>query len=100
MECVFSLGLCKVGSDQVDCVGHTGGLILLNPNATQHLSGAVNAAFLATLFADYLKAADIPVLECGPYWFSTDVLRNFSRSQVIVILHISFYLFTVIKFTL
>ncbi|KAG0581416.1 hypothetical protein KC19_4G249800 [Ceratodon purpureus] len=59
-----------------------GGLILLNPNATQHLPAAVDAAFLATLYADYLTAADIPVLECGPYWFSTDVLRNFSKTQV------------------
>lgn len=59
-----------------------GGMILFNPNATQHLPTAVNAAFLATLYADYLKAADVPVLECGPNWYSPEVLRNFSRSQV------------------
>jgi hypothetical protein len=77
------------------CIGHAGGLILLNPNATQHLPAAVTAAFLATLYADYLKAADIPVLECGPYWFPTDDLRNFSRSQVIVIIpHILHYIFS------
>lgn len=61
---------------------HAGGMILFNPNATQHLPTAVNAAFLATLYADYLKAADVPVLECGPNWYSPEVLRNFSRSQV------------------
>jgi hypothetical protein len=74
-------GLCLVGSDQVDGF-HAGGLIIFNPNATQHLPAAANAAFLATLYADYLKAADVPVVECGPNWFSPDVLRNFSRTQV------------------
>nr|XP_024398372.1 endoglucanase 25-like [Physcomitrium patens]XP_024398373.1 endoglucanase 25-like [Physcomitrium patens]XP_024398375.1 endoglucanase 25-like [Physcomitrium patens]XP_024398376.1 endoglucanase 25-like [Physcomitrium patens]XP_024398377.1 endoglucanase 25-like [Physcomitrium patens]PNR37396.1 hypothetical protein PHYPA_020505 [Physcomitrium patens] len=59
-----------------------GGLVLINPNATQHLPAAVNAAFLAALYADYLKAADVPAIECGPDMFSPDVLRDFSRSQV------------------
>jgi len=45
---------------------YAGGLILFNPNATQPLLAAVNAAFLATLYADYLKAADVPVIQCGP----------------------------------
>lgn len=62
---------------------YAGGLILFNPNATQHLPAAVNAAFLATLYADYLKAAGVPVIQCGPNWFPPDALRNFSRSQVL-----------------
>ncbi|KAG0617382.1 hypothetical protein M758_5G185800 [Ceratodon purpureus] len=63
-----------------------GGLIIFNRNATQHLPAAANAAFLATLYADYLKAADVPVIQCGPNWFSPDVLRNFSQTQVDYIL--------------
>uniref|UniRef100_A0A7N0TDP8 Endoglucanase n=1 Tax=Kalanchoe fedtschenkoi TaxID=63787 RepID=A0A7N0TDP8_KALFE len=53
------------------------------------LAGAqyvVNAAFLATLFSDYLDAADTPGWYCGPNFYSTDVLRDFAKTQMDYIL--------------
>ena len=68
-------------TDRIDGF-YAGGLIIFNPDTSQHLPAAANAAYLATLYADYLKAADIPVAECGSNWFSPELLRNFSRTQV------------------
>ncbi|CAH2078068.1 unnamed protein product [Thlaspi arvense] len=45
-----------------------------------------NAAFLATLFSDYLEAANTPGWYCGPTFYPNDVLREFSRSQIDYIL--------------
>uniref|UniRef100_A0A0D6QVT8 Endoglucanase n=1 Tax=Araucaria cunninghamii TaxID=56994 RepID=A0A0D6QVT8_ARACU len=59
-----------------------GGLIQLNHGRPQPLQYVVNAAFLASVYADYLKAADIPGWYCGPNFFSTEVLRNFARTQL------------------
>ncbi|URD90911.1 Glycosyl hydrolase family 9 [Musa troglodytarum] len=63
-----------------------GGLIELNHGRPQPLQYAVNAAFLASLYADYLDAANIPGYYCGPYYFSADSLRSFATSQVNYIL--------------
>ncbi|KAF2317243.1 hypothetical protein GH714_018970 [Hevea brasiliensis] len=63
-----------------------GGLIQLNHGAPQPLQYVVNAAFLATLFSDYLEAADTPGWYCGPNFYSTDVLREFAKTQVDYIL--------------
>ncbi|ESQ54907.1 hypothetical protein EUTSA_v10024681mg [Eutrema salsugineum] len=63
-----------------------GGLIELNHGAPQPLQYAANAAFLATLFSDYLEASDTPGWYCGPNFYSRDVLREFSRSQIDYIL--------------
>lgn len=60
----------------------TGGLIQLNHGRPQPLQYVVNAAFLATLFSDYLDAADTPGWYCGPNFYSTDVLRKFAETQV------------------
>ncbi|XP_033137944.1 endoglucanase 25 isoform X2 [Brassica rapa] len=60
-----------------------GGLIELNHGDPQPLQYAANAAFLATLYSDYLDAADTPGWYCGPNFYSTSVLRDFSRSQVL-----------------
>ncbi|KAE9591563.1 putative cellulase [Lupinus albus] len=63
-----------------------GGLIQLNHGRSQPLQYVVNAAFLAALYSDYLDAADTPGWYCGPNFFSTDVLRNFSKTQINYIL--------------
>ncbi|CAN6475822.1 unnamed protein product [Victoria cruziana] len=60
-----------------------GGMIELNHGAPQPLQYAVNAAFLASIYSDYLDAADTPGWYCGPNFFTTDVLRNFARTQVL-----------------
>ncbi|KAL8109548.1 hypothetical protein AgCh_025604 [Apium graveolens] len=59
-----------------------GGLIQLNHGRPQPLQYVVNAAFLATLFSDYLDAADTPGWYCGPNFYSTDILREFAETQV------------------
>lgn len=54
----------------------------MNHGRPQPLQYTVNAAFLATLFSDYLKAADTPGWYCGPNFYSIDVLRKFAETQV------------------
>ncbi|XP_042494837.1 endoglucanase 25-like [Macadamia integrifolia] len=63
-----------------------GGLIQLNHGRPQPLQYVVNAAFLATVYSDYLEAADTPGWYCGPNFFSTDVLREFAKTQIDYIL--------------
>lgn len=63
-----------------------GGLIQLNHGRPQPLQYVVNAAFLATLYADYLDAADTPGWNCGPTFYSTDILRQFAKTQINYIL--------------
>ncbi|XP_016502343.2 endoglucanase 25-like [Nicotiana tabacum] len=63
-----------------------GGLIQLNHGRPQPLQYVVNAAFLATLFSDYLEAADTPGWYCGPNFYSTAVLRRFAETQIDYIL--------------
>ncbi|KAK9095735.1 hypothetical protein Sjap_021232 [Stephania japonica] len=63
-----------------------GGLIQLNHGRPQPLQYVVNAAFLATLYSDYLEAADTPGWYCGPNFYSTEVLRDFAKTQIDYIL--------------
>ncbi|KAF8116692.1 hypothetical protein N665_0015s0066 [Sinapis alba] len=63
-----------------------GGLILLNHGDPEPLQYAANAAFLATLYSDYLDASDTPGWYCGSNFFKTQVLRDFATSQVDYIL--------------
>ncbi|MED6131190.1 hypothetical protein PIB30_007483 [Stylosanthes scabra] len=63
-----------------------GGLIQLNHGRPQPLQYVVQAAFLATVFSDYLEASDAPGWNCGPNFFSADVLRDFARTQINYIL--------------
>nr|GLL37525.1 hypothetical protein CQW23_20325 [Ipomoea trifida] len=63
-----------------------GGLIQLNYGAPQSLQYVVNAAYLATLFSDYLAAADTPGWYCGPNFYSIHVLRQFAQTQIEYIL--------------
>nr|GLL18013.1 endoglucanase 12 [Ipomoea trifida] len=63
-----------------------GGLIQLNHGQGQPLQYVVNAAFLASLFSDYMELIDVPGMNCGPYFIPTDVLRGFAISQINYIL--------------
>nr|ABP96983.1 cellulase [Colocasia esculenta] len=63
-----------------------GGLIQLNHGRPQPLQYVVNAAFLASVFSDYMEASDTPGWYCGPNFYSTEVLRNFARTQIDYIL--------------
>ena len=59
-----------------------GGMIQLNHGRPQPLQYVANAAFLASLYVDYLNATRVPGFNCGPQFISLDVLRNFATSQV------------------
>ncbi|XP_068666810.1 endoglucanase 12-like [Aristolochia californica] len=63
-----------------------GGMIQLNHGRPQPLQYVANAAFLASLYADYLNATGVPGWFCGPKYFSSNVLRQFATSQVNYIL--------------
>ncbi|KAF7827022.1 endoglucanase 12 [Senna tora] len=63
-----------------------GGLILLKQGKPQPLQYASTAAFLASLFADYMEAGNVPGWDCGPNYFSLSVLKNFAASQLDYIL--------------
>lgn len=45
----------------------------------------MNAAFLATLYGDYLETADSPGWYCGPNFYPAGALRDFARTQVLVL---------------
>lgn len=66
----------------------------MNHGRPQPLQYVVNAAFLATLYSDYLEAADTPGWYCGPNFYSTDVLREFAKTQVCIL----FFLICFISF--
>ncbi|KAI4305587.1 hypothetical protein L6164_028945 [Bauhinia variegata] len=63
-----------------------GGLIQLNHGQPQSLQYAANAAFLASLFADYMITINVPGWNCGPDFIKTDVLKEFATSQMDYIL--------------
>ncbi|XP_074591643.1 endoglucanase 9-like [Curcuma longa] len=63
-----------------------GGLIQLNHGNPSPLQHVVNAAFLATLYGDYLKAVDAPGWYCGPDFYPAGALRDFARAQIDYIL--------------
>jgi hypothetical protein len=63
-----------------------GGMIELNHGDPQPLQYTANAAFLATLYSDYLDASDTPGWYCGPNFYPTNVLREFAKTQIDYIL--------------
>lgn len=63
-----------------------GGLVQLNRGRPAPLQYNAGAAFLAAVYADYLRAADVPGWTCGPTFLDVQTLRNFSRSQIDYIL--------------
>ncbi|KAH0926286.1 hypothetical protein HID58_018542 [Brassica napus] len=81
-----SIVMCSYLPDYTKFNRTKGGLILLNHGEPEPLQYAANAAFLATLYSDYLDASDTPGWYCGPSFFKTQVLRDFSTSQVDYIL--------------
>lgn len=68
-------------SDNLKCI-NAGGLIQLNHGRAQPLQYAVNFAYLANLYADYLDAVNVPGWYCGPNYFSSSDMRSFAKSQV------------------
>ncbi|RZC66016.1 hypothetical protein C5167_009708 [Papaver somniferum] len=63
-----------------------GGLIQLNRGVPQPLQFVVQAAFLATLYADYLDASCIPGWYCGLNFYTTQVMHDFAKTQIDYIL--------------
>ncbi|XAR64945.1 Cellulase [Bertholletia excelsa] len=63
-----------------------GGLIQLNSGGGKPLQYVANAAFLASLFADYMDAVSVPGWNCGPSFFRSADLRSFATSQMNYIL--------------
>ncbi|KAI3501708.1 hypothetical protein L1887_29676 [Cichorium endivia] len=63
-----------------------GGLIQLNQGQAQNLQHVANAVFLASLYADYLDAADLPGWKCGSTFIPLVKLREFATSQMDYIL--------------
>ncbi|KAJ7514211.1 hypothetical protein O6H91_23G033500 [Diphasiastrum complanatum] len=59
-----------------------GGLSVFNRGNPAPLQYTVNAAFLASLYADYLAAGDIPGWYCGPTFYLVQTLRDFAKSQI------------------
>ncbi|KAI5670653.1 hypothetical protein M9H77_11017 [Catharanthus roseus] len=63
-----------------------GGMIQLNQGRFQPLQYVANAAFLASIFADYLNSSGVPGWNCGSSFISLDTLRSFATSQIDYIL--------------
>ncbi|KAJ4844213.1 Endoglucanase 12 [Turnera subulata] len=63
-----------------------GGMIQLSRGKPQNLQFVANAAFLSSLFVDYMNATHVPGFNCGPSFISLDVLRKFATSQINYIL--------------
>ncbi|KZV43705.1 endo-1,4-beta-glucanase [Dorcoceras hygrometricum] len=63
-----------------------GGMIQLNNGNPQPLQFVVNAAFLATLFGDYMKASGMRGWFCGSQFYPSEVLRQFAQKQMDYIL--------------
>ncbi|KAM3359956.1 hypothetical protein P3S68_019667 [Capsicum galapagoense] len=59
-----------------------GGLIQLNHGCGQPLQYVVNAAFLASLFVDYMNATGVPGWNCCPLFIPLENLHSFATSQL------------------
>lgn len=57
-------------------------MIMLNHGKPQNLQYVANAAFLASLFVDYMNATGVPGLNCGPDYVPLSTIRKFATSQV------------------
>eukprot|EP00246_Nothoceros_aenigmaticus_P007880 TRINITY_DN220_c0_g1_i1.p1 TRINITY_DN220_c0_g1~~TRINITY_DN220_c0_g1_i1.p1 ORF type:complete len:637 (+),score=97.03 TRINITY_DN220_c0_g1_i1:310-2220(+) len=79
--------MCSYLPDYLSYVRTKGGLILLDKNnGSGTLFYTVNAVFLATLYADYLDAADIRGWKCGGDFHTPPELRSFATFQMDYIL--------------
>lgn len=54
----------------------------MNHGKPQSLQHVANAAFLASLFVDYLNATSVPGWYCGPNFIKAEKLGSFAASQV------------------
>ncbi|KAL5840993.1 hypothetical protein ACOSQ4_013601 [Xanthoceras sorbifolium] len=63
-----------------------GGMIQLNRGRPQPLQYVANAAFLASLFVDYMNATGVPGISCGPNFITLNAIRSFATSQMDYIL--------------
>uniref|UniRef100_A0A7N0U6P4 Endoglucanase n=2 Tax=Kalanchoe fedtschenkoi TaxID=63787 RepID=A0A7N0U6P4_KALFE len=59
-----------------------GGLIQLNHGQPQSLQYAAGAAFLASLYVDYMNATGVPGWHCGPNYIPASTLMDFATSQI------------------
>lgn len=63
-------------------VWSAGGLTQFNHGRVQPLQYTVANSFLAAVYADYMRAADVPGWNCPSAFYTPDTLTSFSRSQV------------------
>ncbi|XP_027341872.1 endoglucanase 7 [Abrus precatorius] len=63
-----------------------GGLIQLNHGQPQSLQYVANAAFLTSLFADYMQVIGVPGWYCGSTYLPISALKKFATSQIDYIL--------------
>ncbi|KAK4858424.1 hypothetical protein QYF36_016164 [Acer negundo] len=63
-----------------------GGMIQLNHGRPQPLQYVSNAAFLASLFVDYMNATGVPGIYCGADFIKLDKIKSFATSQMDYIL--------------
>ncbi|WCJ22284.1 glycosyl hydrolase 9A1 [Euphorbia peplus] len=59
-----------------------GGLIQLHPRRPRPLQYVVNAAFMATLYSNYLESNLISGWQCADKFYRIEDLRNFAQSQI------------------
>lgn len=62
------------------------GLVQFTTKPGLRLEQATNAAFLASIFSDYMDAVDLHGWFCGSQFYPTSNLRNFAKSQLDYIL--------------
>lgn len=72
----------RLKKDEINIHECAGGLIQLSRGQAQNLQYVVNAVFLASVYADYLDASDLPGWKCGSAFIPLDKLREFATSQV------------------
>lgn len=75
-----------MGNHYTRVANFAGGMIELNHGRAQNLQYVANAAFLASVFADYLNASGTPGWYCGPTFYKINVLKDFATSQIKYIL--------------
>lgn len=80
--CFIAYSINLLTFNMMRCMKFAGGLIQLNHGQPQSLQYAANAAFMASLFADYMLEIDVPGWQCGSTYFPISALKAFATSQV------------------
>jgi len=60
----------------------TGGLTMFLYGQPQQLQYAVGNSMLASLYAEYMKAFDVPGWACKGTFYPAETLNDYARSQV------------------